>query len=132
MSRTWRKRSREVSSARCRSSLLRRSGRDQDVLAELRAEVSECLGDDHGLLIVDETGFLKKGQQSVGVARQYSGTLGRIDNCQVGVFVSYCSSQGETLIDRRLFLPEEWTSDPERCRLAGIPGERHLFGPNRN
>lgn len=94
---------------------------DQEVLAELRAQVRECLGDDDGLLIVDETGFPKKGQKSVGVARQYSGTLGRVDNCQVGVFVSYSGSQGETLIDRRLFLPQEWTADPERCQLAGVP-----------
>ncbi|QGQ29811.1 transposase [Gimesia maris] len=84
---------------------------DQEVLTELRQHVCEALGEDNGLLIVDETGFPKKGKQSVGVARQYSGTLGRVDNCQVGVFVSYCSSQGETLIDRRLCLPEQWIID---------------------
>ena len=70
---------------------------DQDELAELRQHVCEALGEEDGLLIVDETGFPKKGKQSVGVARQYSGTLGRVDNFQVGVFVSYCSSQGETM-----------------------------------
>lgn len=94
---------------------------DQDVLAELRQHVCEALGEDDGLLIVDETGFPKKGKQSVGVARQYSGTLGRVDNCQVGVFVSYCSSQGETLIDRRLFLPEQWIIDEQRLAQAGVP-----------
>lgn len=94
---------------------------DQDVLAELRQHVCEALGEDDGLLIVDETGFPKKGKQSVGVARQYSGTLGRVDNCQVGVFVSYCSSQGETLIDRRLFLPEQWITDEQRLAQAGVP-----------
>lgn len=94
---------------------------DQEVLAELRRQVAEMLGEEDGVLIFDETGFPKKGRHSVGVARQYSGTLGRVDNCQVGVFASYCSSQGETLIDRRLFLPEEWINDPERCQSAGVP-----------
>ncbi|QDU16212.1 hypothetical protein CA11_40410 [Gimesia maris] len=94
---------------------------DQDVLAELRQHVCEALGEEDGLLIVDETGFPKKGKLSVGVARQYSGTLGRVDNCQVGVFVSYCSSQGETLIDRRLFLPEQWIIDEQRLAQAGVP-----------
>lgn len=94
---------------------------DQDVLTQIRQQVGASLGDEEGLLIVDETGFPKKGQQSVGVARQYSGTLGRIDNCQVGVFVSYSSPKGETLIDRRLFLPREWIADSERCRRAGVP-----------
>jgi len=96
---------------------------DQEVLCELREHVTETLGDEDAVLIVDETGFAKKGIKSVGVARQYSGTLGRVDNCQIGVFLSYASPQGHTLIDRGLFLPESWTTDPQRCQEAGIPPE---------
>lgn len=96
---------------------------DQAVLAELRRHVAEVLGDDEAVLIVDETGFPKKGTKSVGVARQYSGALGRVDNCQVGVFVSYCSTQGHTLFDRRLFLPESWIADRPRCAAAGVPAD---------
>lgn len=95
---------------------------DAEILRELRRHVSEVLGDDDAVLILDETGFPKKGEKSVGVARQYSGTLGRIDNCQIGVFVNYCSHHGHTLIDRRLFLPEAWTQDRDRCDQAGVPG----------
>src|SRR5262249_31313757 len=71
--------------------------------------------------IVDETGFLKKGTKSCGVARQYSGTAGRIENCQIGVFLAYASVKGHALIDRALYLPEEWTKDRDRCAGAGIP-----------
>jgi SRSO17 transposase len=94
---------------------------DRDILAEQRRHVVEVLGDEDGILIVDETGFPKKGTKSVGVARQYAGILGRTDNCQVGVFLSYCSAAGHTLCDRRLFLPEAWTKDRDRCKAAGIP-----------
>ncbi len=73
--------------------------------------------------MVDETGFLKKGKKSAGVARQYSGTAGRRENCQVGVFLVYASSKGHAFIDRALYLPEEWTQDRVRCREAGIPDE---------
>ncbi|MBL8252288.1 MAG: IS701 family transposase, partial [Candidatus Competibacter sp.] len=72
------------------------------------------------VLIVDETGFLKKGRRSAGVKRQYSGTAGRIENSQVGVFLAYASCWGQGLIDRALFLPEEWSLDRARCREAGI------------
>ena len=92
---------------------------DADVLRELRVHVAEALGEDDGTLNVDETGFPKKGTKSVGVKRQYSGTLGRVDNCQVGVFVNYCSTKGHTFIDRRIFLPEDWTEDDERREEAG-------------
>lgn len=92
-----------------------------DVLGELRRHVAEALGDEEGTINVDETGFPKKGTKSVGVKRQYSGTLGRVDNCQVGVFANYCSAKGHTLIDRRLFLPEEWAEDEERREEAGVP-----------
>ena len=73
------------------------------------------------MLAVDETGFLKKGQMSAGVARQYTGTAGRIENCQVGVFLAYAAPDGSrALIDRELYLPEKWTGDRDRCRAAGI------------
>jgi SRSO17 transposase len=88
---------------------------------DLRAYVVEHLGDPGGVLIVDETGFLKKGDRSAGVHRQYSGTAGRIDNCQVGVFLAYASRRGHAFIDRALYLPEVWCDDRARCRAAGIP-----------
>ena len=81
----------------------------------------EHLGDVHGVLVVDETGFLKKGNKSVGVQRQYSGTAGRIENCQIGVFLTYASAQGRTLLDRELYLPRVWADDLERRREAGVP-----------
>ena len=88
-------------------SLLGRSSWSADCLcAQVRRYAIETLGDPDGVLVVDETGFLKKGTQSVGVARQYSGTAGRIENCQVGVFASYASRWGHTLIDRQLYLPK--------------------------
>jgi SRSO17 transposase len=92
-----------------------------DVLAELQSHVAEVLGEAGATINVDETGFPKKGVKSVGVKRQYSGTLGRIDNCQVGVMANYCSSGGHTLIGRRLFLPEEWVTDSPRREAAGVP-----------
>lgn len=85
--------------------------------------VYQALGDEEGVLIVDETGFLKKGRHSAGVKRQYSGTAGRIENCQIGVFLGYASCWGQGLIDRALFLPEEWSVDRARCQAAGIPSE---------
>jgi SRSO17 transposase len=75
------------------------------------------------VLIVDDTGFVKKGTRSAGVQRQYSGTAGRIENCQIGVFLAYASQAGHALIDRELYLPESWTGDRARCRAAGIPDE---------
>jgi len=94
---------------------------DTDVLGELRTHVAEALGEDEATINVDETGFPKKGTKSVGVKRQYSGTLGRVDNCQIGVMANYCSAKGHTLFDRRLFLPEEWAADPARREQAGVP-----------
>jgi SRSO17 transposase len=73
------------------------------------------------VLIVDDTGFLKKGIRSAGVQRQYSGTAGRIENCQIGTFLAYASDGGHALIDRELYLPEPWIADPDRCRRAGVP-----------
>lgn len=94
---------------------------DAEVLAELRTHVAEVLGQPDATINVDETGFPKKGTKSVGVKRQYSGTLGRIDNCQVAVMANYCSTQEHTLIDRRLFLPQEWVDDKLRREEAGVP-----------
>ena len=88
---------------------------------DVRDVVVEAIGDEKaGVLIVDETGFLKKGNRSAGVARQYSGTAGRIENSQIGVFLAYASDRGRALIDRELYLPKAWTEDRDRCRDAGI------------
>jgi SRSO17 transposase len=87
----------------------------------LRDYVEERLGDEDGVFVVDETGFLKQGKMSCGVKRQYSGTAGRVENCQIGVFLTYASKKGHAPIDRRLYVPEDWFDDPERCRKAGIP-----------
>src|SRR6266705_2187781 len=96
---------------------------EEAVRDDLRAYVIEHLGEAGGVLVVDETGFVKKGQKSAGVARQYSGTAGRRENSQVGIFLLYASSKGYAFIDRALYLPEEWTEDRVRCREAGIPDE---------
>src|SRR5918911_1327424 len=90
---------------------------------DLQAYVRKHLADPEAVLILDETGFLKKGDKSAGVARQYSGTAGRIQNCQIGVFLAYASRKGRTFLDRELYLPKAWTDDPERCRAAGIPDD---------
>jgi SRSO17 transposase len=88
---------------------------DADALRDdVRAYVVEQLGDHDGVLVVDETGFLKKGNKSAGVQRQYSGTAGRIENCQVGVFLAYASPKGRALVDRELYLPKEWATDVDR------------------
>lgn len=105
-------------------SLLGRSRWDADALRDhVRAYVVEALGDADGVLVVDETGFLKKGRHSVGVARQYSGTAGRIENCQVGVFLAYASRVGQALVDRRLYLPEAWANDGDRRAAARVPDD---------
>jgi SRSO17 transposase len=88
---------------------------------DLRAYIVEHLGDPDGVLIVDETGFLKRGTKSCGVARQYTGTAGDTVNCQVGVFLAYTSVHGAAFIDRALYLPREWTKDQDRRAEAGIP-----------
>ena len=81
----------------------------------------EHLADAEAVLVVDKTGFLKKGDKSVGVHRQYSGTAGRIENCQIGAFLAYASAQGRTLLDRELYLPQVWAEDWERRLEAGAP-----------
>lgn len=90
---------------------------------DLRDYVVEHLSDPAAVLVIDETGFVKKGSQSVGVQAQYCGTAGRVTNCQVGVFVVYASWKGATFVDRALYLPESWMNDRERCRKAGVPAE---------
>src|SRR5207247_9090162 len=75
------------------------------------------------VLVIDETGDLKKGTATAGVQRQYTGTAGRIENAQVAVYLAYASSSGHAIIDRDLYLPRAWTDDPERCRAAGIPDQ---------
>ena len=88
-----------------------------------RGYIAEHLGDEDGVLVVDESGFLKKGNKSCGVARQYSGTAGKVENCQIGVFLSYASEKGHCIIDRRLYIPETWTTNSARMKEAGVPEE---------
>jgi SRSO17 transposase len=93
----------------------------RQVRDDLRGYVIERLGDAGGVLIADDTGFVKKGVKSAGVQRQYSGTAGRVENCQVGVFLAYASPAGRALIDAELYLPRSWTGDRARCAEAGVP-----------
>jgi len=102
--------------------LLTGSGWDADgVRDDLRGYVVEHLGNTEAVLVVDETGFLKKGRSSAGVKRQYSGTAGRIENCQIGVFLCYATESGAAFLDRSLYLPQEWAEDAERRRKTDIP-----------
>jgi SRSO17 transposase len=102
--------------------LLARAVWDTDAVAgELRDFAVEHLGAADAILVVDETGDLKKGRHTVGVQRQYTGTAGRIENAQVGVYLGYATRRGHALIDRELYLPRSWTEDPDRCAAAGVP-----------
>ena len=102
--------------------LLGRADWDADAVRDdLRAYALEHLADPHGVLIVDETGFLKKRTKSAGMQRQYSGTAGRIENCQIGVFLAFAGRHGRTFLDRELYLPREWADDAERRKEAGLP-----------
>lgn len=104
--------------------LLYRAKWDADAVRDdVRKVVVDRLGDPDGVLVVDETGDLKKGVHTVGVQRQYTGTAGRIENAQVGVFLAYASRHGHALIDRRVYLPKSWTGDPQRCEQAGVPDD---------
>ena len=95
---------------------------DADLVRDdLKEYVVEHLAGDDAVLVVDETGFLKKGDKSVGVQRQYSGTAGRIENCQIGVFLAYACGKGRALLDLELYLPQVWAGDRERRRVAGVP-----------
>ncbi len=102
--------------------ILGRGRWEADALRDVVREYAlETLADADAVLVVDETGFLKKGEHSVGVQRQYSGTAGRIENCQIGVFLAYASAKGHALIDRALYLPETWARDASRRHDAGVP-----------
>lgn len=94
-----------------------------EVRDDLQQYVIEHLGDKQAVLIIDETGFLKKGDKSAGVQRQYSGTAGRIENCQIGVFLAYASKRGRTFLDRELYLPQQWAESAERRQAASVPKE---------
>jgi SRSO17 transposase len=107
--------------------LLGRADWEPDAVRDgLRWYVLDHLRDPDAVLVIEETGFLKKGRHSAGVARQYSGPAGRIENCQIGVFLAYASRLGHALLDRELYLPKEWTDDRARCRQAGIPQDRRF------
>lgn len=102
--------------------LLDRAVWDADAVRDtVRGDARDTLATADAVLVVDETGFLKKGTKSVGVKRQYSGTAGRIENCQVGVFLAYATDRGRALVDRELYLPQEWADDADRRAQAGVP-----------
>src|SRR6202789_3784600 len=102
--------------------ILGRRDWDADALCDIvRGYVIEHLADDDAVLVIDETGFLKQGKASCGVGRQYTGSAGKITNCQIGVFASYVSRHGHAFIDRALYLPKEWTDDPTRLKAAYVP-----------
>jgi SRSO17 transposase len=86
----------------------------------LQTYVTEKLGDPNATYVIDETGFLKKGNRSCGVKRQYSGTAGKVENCQIGVFLTYAGTKGHTPIDRRLYMPKDWCDDSDRRKKAGV------------
>src|SRR6188508_2574036 len=95
---------------------------DADALRDLvRDYVTEHLADDNAVLVIDETGFLKQGKAGCGVARQYTGSAGKVTNCQVGVFAAYVSRHGHAFVDRALYLPKAWTDDPARLAAAHVP-----------
>lgn len=95
----------------------------EPVIDRLQAYLGARLNTPEGIFVLDESGFPKQGRQSVGVARQYCGALGKVGNCQLGVFLAYASARGHALVDKRLYLPPPWTDDPARCRAAGVPAE---------
>jgi SRSO17 transposase len=104
--------------------ILGRGRWDADALRDIvRAYALETLADPHAVLVLDETGFLKKGTASCGVARQYTGSAGKITNCQVGVFAAYVSRHGHAFIDRALYLPKEWATDAARLAAAHVPSD---------
>ena len=104
--------------------LLGRALWDADALRDVvRDYVVETLAEPDAVLVLDETGFLKQGKASCGVARQYTGSAGKITNCQIGVFAAYVSSKGHAFIDRSLYLPQDWAKNPARLRAAHVPEE---------
>ena len=108
--------------------VLGRSHWDADALRDMvRDYARETLASPEAVLVIDETGFLKQGQSSCGVGRQYTGSAGKITNCQIGVFAAYVSDKGCALIDRQLYLPQDWTSKPERRSAARVPDTTHFI-----
>src|ERR1700748_1695488 len=104
--------------------ILGRGQWDADALRDIVREYAlETLSDGDAVLVIDETGFLKQGKASCGVARQYTGSAGKITNCQIGVFASYVSRHGHAFIDRALYLPKEWTDDPDRLEAVYVPAD---------
>ena len=101
-----------------------------EIRDDLQVFVAERLGEPAGVLIIDDTGFIKKGTTSAGVQRQYSGTAGRTENCQIGVFAAYASTRGRALVDRERYLPKSWTEDRDRCKVAKVPDERDFRTKN--
>ncbi len=95
----------------------------QPMIAELARQIGTAIGETDGVLVIDPSGVVKQGKASVGVARQWCGRAGKIDNCQVGVYLGYVTRKEHALVDKRLYLPEEWTKDRKRCKRAGIPKE---------
>ncbi len=107
--------------------ILGRGRWEADALRDIvRDYALETLADEEAVLVIDETGFLKQGKASCGVARQYTGSAGKITNCQIGVFASYVSRQGHAFIDRALYLPKEWTDDAKRMEAAHVPDDVSL------
>ena len=100
---------------------------DAPLRKELTRQVAEHLGHPDGVLVFDPSGFAKSGHESVGVARQWCGRLGKVDNCQVALYLGYVSSQGHTLVDMRLYLPKEWTQDKTRLDKAGVPNAQRGY-----
>ena len=106
-------------------SWLNRADWDADAVRDaLRTYVIQHLADPHGVLVLDETGCVNKGRHSAGVARQYTGTGGQVENCPIGVLLGYASALGQVRLDRARYLPAAWTQDRERCRQAGSPADR--------
>src|SRR5258707_6838887 len=97
------------------------------VIAHLQADLAPRLNDPRAVWAVDSSGFPKQGKQSVGVARQYCGALGKIAHCQIGVFLAHVGPRGRALVDKRLYLPKEWVQDQARCDAAGIPREQQVY-----
>src|SRR3954467_7362903 len=116
----------DVSPAAMQDFLTRTRWDADAVRDDLQDYVVEHLGDVQAVLVLDETGFVKKGTRSVGVKRQYSGTAGRVENCQIGVFLAYATAAGHCFIDRALYLPKEWAADAERRAEAGVPKEQEF------
>ena len=115
-------------SARVMQQFLAESPWDDDtVIGRLQEYLGPRLGHPEGVWVLDGSDFPKQGRKSVGVARQYCGRLGKVANCQAGMFLAYVSPLGRALVDKRLYLPESWTSDQDRCEAAGVPEERQGY-----